>query len=57
MLVITRRVGEILVLELGDERVEITVRQVHGNSTRIGIDANDSVRVIRKEILEEDPET
>lgn len=57
MLVITRRVGETLVLELGDERVEITVRQVHGNSARIGIEANDSVRVIRKEILEEVPET
>lgn len=54
MLVITRRDGESIVLEFGKERVEIAVHQVKNRNIRLRIDANDSVRVVRKELLEEE---
>lgn len=53
MLVITRREGESLVLEFGKERVEITVHQIKNRNIRLRISADDSVRVVRKELLEE----
>lgn len=56
MLVITRRDGESIVLEFGKERVEIAVHQVKNRQVRLRIGANDSVRVVRKELLEEQKE-
>ena len=56
MLVITRREGESIVLELGKERVEIAVHQVKNRQVRLRIGADDSVRVVRKELLEEEKE-
>lgn len=53
MLVITRRDGEAVVLEFGKERVEIAVHQVKNRQVRLRIRADDSVRVVRKELLEE----
>lgn len=53
MLVITRRDGESIVLEFGKERVEIAVHQVKNRQVRLRIRADDSVRVVRKELLEE----
>ena len=53
MLVMTRREGESLVLEFGKERVEITVHQIKNRNIRLRISADDSVRVVRKELLEE----
>lgn len=53
MLVMTRREGESLVLEFGKERVEITVHQIKNRNIRLRIGADDSVRVVRKELLEE----
>lgn len=54
MLVITRRDGEAIVLEFGKERVEIAVHQVKNRQVRLRIRADDSVRVVRKELLEEE---
>lgn len=53
MLVITRRDGESIVLEFGKERVEIAVHQVKNRQVRLRIRADDSVRVVRKELLAE----
>lgn len=53
MLVITRRDGEAVVLEFGKERVEIAIHQVKNRQVRLRIRADDSVRVVRKELLEE----
>ena len=54
MLVMTRRDGEAVVLEFGKERVEIAVHQVKNRQVRLRIRADDSVRVVRKELLEEE---
>lgn len=56
MLVITRREGESIVLEFGKERVEITVHLVKNRNVRLRIGADDSVRVVRKELLEDGKE-
>lgn len=53
MLVITRRDGEAVVLEFGKERVEIAIHQVKNRQVRLRIRADDSVRVVRKELLED----
>ena len=49
MLILTRRVGEVLVV--GDD-VKITVLSVRGNQIRLGVDAPKNVKVHRQEIYE-----
>ena len=49
MLVLTRRIGERLFI--GDD-IKITMLEVHGNQVRIGIEAPQSVHVVREEIAD-----
>ena len=49
MLILTRRVGEVLVV---DEDIKITVLAVRGNQVRLGVDAPKDVQVHRQEIFE-----
>jgi carbon storage regulator len=49
MLVLTRRVGEEIVID-GD--IRITVVDISGDRTRIGISAPPSIRIDRREIYE-----
>ena len=51
MLILTRRVGEKLIVDLGDDQtITFTVLGVKGNQVRVGIDAPKSVPVHREEI-------
>jgi carbon storage regulator CsrA len=47
MLVLTRKLGEEILI--GDN-IRITVARVNGNRVALGIDAPDSVRIIRAEL-------
>jgi carbon storage regulator len=49
MLVLTRRVGEVIVV---DGRIRIKVTSINRASVRIGIDAPPSLRIVRSEIQE-----
>lgn len=49
MLILTRRVGESL--KIGDE-VSVTVLRVKGDQVRLGIDAPDTISVLREEVVE-----
>ena len=49
MLVLTRRVGELLII--GDD-ISVTVRGVKGNQVRLGFEAPRSVAVHRQEIYD-----
>ncbi|MEC8063624.1 MAG: carbon storage regulator CsrA [Pseudomonadota bacterium] len=49
MLILTRRIGEVLVI---GEDVKLTVLGVRGHQVRIGVDAPKDVAVHRKEIYE-----
>lgn len=51
MLILTRRVGEKLMIDLGkDEPIEVVVLGVKGNQVRIGVVAPKDVPVHRQEI-------
>lgn len=52
MLVLTRKVGESIILMIGEELVEIMVSDVHGGKVKIGIHAAKSVKILRKELTE-----
>jgi carbon storage regulator len=54
MLVLTRRPGEALIIELDNgEQVEVTVVSVKGNQVRLGMDAPDHIPVVREELLKD----
>jgi carbon storage regulator len=48
MLVLSRRIGETLVI--GDN-IKITVTNIQGRQVRFGIEAPESVKVMREELL------
>ena len=56
MLILTRRPGETLIIELPTgERIEVTVLEVKGNQVRIGTAAPDEISIVREELLEKLP--
>jgi len=56
MLILTRRPGESLILELPTgERIEVTVLGIKGNQIRIGTDAPDDIAIVREELLDRLP--
>ena len=50
MLILTRRVGETLKIDLGTEVISVTVLSVKGNQVRVGIEAPKHIDVHREEI-------
>jgi carbon storage regulator len=53
MLVLTRRPGEILIIELPTgEQVEVTVLSAKGNQVRLGLDAPAEIQILREELRE-----
>ena len=53
MLILTRRPGETLIIELPNgKQIDVTVLEVKGNQVRIGINAPKDVAVHREEIYE-----
>lgn len=52
MLILTRRVGETLIVDLGAEIVKFTVLGVKGNQVRVGIVAPKEIPVHREEVYE-----
>jgi carbon storage regulator len=55
MLVLSRREGEVIVLETSDGLIRIKLTEYNGNQTRVGIDAPKSVRILREELLDAKP--
>jgi len=57
MLILTRRVGETVIIELPTgEKIQVAVLGVKGNQVRIGTDAPDDIQIMREELLEKLPE-
>ena len=53
MLILTRRVGENIVIETpAGERIKVAVLGVKGNQVRIGTDAPDDIHIVREELLD-----
>ena len=56
MLILTRRPGETLIIELPTgERIEVTVLEVKGNQVRIGTAAPGEISIVREELLDSSP--
>jgi carbon storage regulator CsrA len=51
MLVLSRDPGESVVLEIGDEEIEVAIVAVRGNRVRLGFKMPDRVNAIRKELI------
>ena len=55
MLILTRRVGEFIIIELPTgERIQVAVLDAKGNQVRIGTDAPEDIAIIREELLQSD---
>ncbi len=54
MLVLSRKLNESIIID-GD--IRITIVGIRGNHVRIGIEAPDSVRIIREELQDRDSST
>jgi carbon storage regulator CsrA len=54
MLVLSRREGEALILKTSDGEIVVSVELLQGSQAKIGIDALQSVKVLRDELIEED---
>lgn len=52
MLTITRKQGETIVIEIGGEKVEVTVSSFRDRCVRITIDAPQNISIMRKELLD-----
>ena len=55
MLVLTRRVGEALVLDVAGHRIVVRVIDVHRGNVRLGCDAEREVQIYREEHLAKGP--
>lgn len=56
MLVVTRKVGESLVIRVGKDTVLVSVEAVHGGNVRIGLDAPSHVQILRNELIQSQKE-
>ncbi len=56
MLKLTRREGESITLFTSDGPIEVWVSSIEGRQTRVGIDAPQSVNIVRSELLAWDDE-
>lgn len=52
MLILTRRVGETLIIGEGKDRVEVRIQSTYGNQVKVGIKAPKDVPVHREEVYE-----
>ena len=53
MLILTRRPGETLIIELpSGERIEVTVLDIKGKQVRIGTQAPDEIAIVREELVQ-----
>lgn len=50
MLILTRRIGETLVIEFNGERVDVIPMAVNGCQVKLGIKANPDVKIDREEV-------
>lgn len=52
MLVVTRKVGESLIIRAGNDTITVSVEAIHGGNVRIGLDAPRHVQILRNELVQ-----
>jgi carbon storage regulator len=53
MLVLSRREGEALILNTSDGEIVVSIELLQGRQVKVGIEAPQSVRVLRDELVED----
>lgn len=56
MLVLSRKKNEVIVIDVGDRKIEITVVELRGDRARIGIEAPGDFNIYRKELRDREPQ-
>lgn len=52
MLVLSRKEDEAIIIKLPNgEQIDVIVTQINGNHIRVGVDADEDVEIVRKELL------
>lgn len=51
MLVITRKIGESIIIRAGNDTITVSVEAVRGSNVRIGLDAPSHVQILRNELV------
>ncbi|HHS83671.1 MAG TPA: carbon storage regulator [Gammaproteobacteria bacterium] len=54
MLILTRRKGESIIVNEGDDEITITVLGIDRGQVRIGIEADKSIPIVREELIGRD---
>ena len=49
MLVVTRKIGESIIIRAGNDTITVSVEAVHGSNVKIGLDAPSHVKSLRNE--------
>ena len=52
MLVVTRKVGESIIIRAGKDTITVSVEAIHGGNVRIGLDAPSHVLILRNELVQ-----
>lgn len=56
MLVVTRKVGEAIIIRAGKDTITVSVEAIHGSNVRIGLDAPSHVQILRNELVQNQKE-
>lgn len=52
MLTLTRKMDESIIIGDGENKIEVTVKEIRRNQVRIGIQAPNHVKIFRKELYD-----
>ena len=52
MLVVTRKVGESIIIRAGKDTITVSVEAVHSSNVRIGLGAPSHVQILRNELIQ-----
>ena len=50
MLILSRKKNDAIILGIEDQIVEVEVKQIKGNSVRLGLAAPQNIKILRKEL-------
>ena len=53
MLVLSRRIGEAVIVQVGDIEIVVSLEDLRGNQAKLGFEAPPEVIILRDEILED----
>lgn len=56
MLVLSRKIDESIIIDLGDSVIELLIVDIKSNQVRIGIEAPTEIPIVRKELLDKNRE-